>query len=102
MNRLAVAALSSTLLCIPSFSAVQQSTTQTSTQNSQDVPHQKPKTNNPDVGGQRQPTPKPHPSGQHKSDVPEQKPTTNNPDLGDHHRTTKNSKTKKSTESSTH
>ncbi len=102
MNRFAIAALSTTLLCLPSLDAGQQPSNETSTQKSQDVPQQKPKTNNPDVGVQRAPKPKPHESEQHKNDVPAQKPTTNNPDLSDHHRAPKKSKTKTSTESSTH
>ena len=54
-------------------------------QNSQDVPHQAPGSNNPDQQQQRKPqespTPQQNPS-QNPGDVPHQQPGTNNPDLG--------------------
>ncbi len=60
-------------------------------QNSQDVPHQEPGTNNPDMGKQRQPSPN-HAPGQNggaqdtptqnNPDVPHQEPGTDSPDLG--------------------
>jgi hypothetical protein len=49
--------------------------------NPQDVPKQKPGTDNPDLGKGMHPTPDPH-STKNKDDVPEQKPGPNNPDLG--------------------
>ncbi|MFL6450584.1 MAG: hypothetical protein ACJ746_23320 [Bryobacteraceae bacterium] len=46
----------------------------------QDVPKQKPGTDNPDVGKGERPTPDTH-STKNKDDVPEQKPGTENPDV---------------------
>ncbi len=75
----------------------------TSQQNSQDVPNQQPSTNNPDVGKQRQPTPKPTTgTAEQRADVPHQAPSTSNPDVGkQRHPTPKKNKKAKSTSSST-
>ncbi len=48
--------------------------------NPQDVPKQKPGTDNPDVGKGERPTPDTH-STKNNDDVPEQKPGTDNPDV---------------------
>lgn len=53
----------------------------TSTQG-QDVPHQQPGTDSPDMGKQRTPTPKTNPGHTSPSDVPHQQPGTDSPDMG--------------------
>lgn len=70
-------------------------------QNGQDVPTQKPGTNNPDIGKQRQPTPKS--DGQtDPADVPHQnqQPGTNSPDVAKQRKETPKKKSKR-TDSST-
>jgi len=83
MNKLAAAAFAAALFCA-GVQAQQQSPPDkdSTSQKSQDVPHQQPGTNNPDVGKQRQPTPD-HASdpAQQSADVPHQQPGTNNPDV---------------------
>ena len=84
--------------------AAGQQGTSTSSQNSQDVPHQEPGTNNPDLSKERHAAPKPSSGGtQQEEDVPHQKPKTNNPDVGKqrHHAGKKKSATSTATSSST-
>ncbi len=59
MKRLIVAFLSAALSCAPGILFAQQQSPNKSgpPQNSQDVPHQQPGTNNPDLATQRHPTP---------------------------------------------
>ncbi|MBV8864554.1 MAG: hypothetical protein JO210_04050 [Acidobacteriaceae bacterium] len=98
------AALAAVLIGMPAYAAPHQSSGQSSTsQNSQDVPHQQPGDNNPDVGKQRQHTPEPSTGeSQQKADVPHQKPSTDNPDVGkQRHPTPKKNKKNTSTSSST-
>jgi hypothetical protein len=79
-----------------SAASVQQQSPSNSSQNSQDVPHQSPGTNNPDLQQQRKPASKTgrknrssdtssthsDSSATRSEDVPHQEPGTNNPDLG--------------------
>lgn len=104
MKSLPTVTLTAVLLGTPLFAAVQsQSPDPSTSQNSQDVPHQKPSTNNPDVGKQRQPATTPSTGdSQRQADVPSQKPGTNNPDVAkQRHATPKKNKHTKSTASST-
>ena len=104
MKTLIHAAIAAALIGFPAYATQQQSPGQSSTsQNSQDVPHQQPGTNNPDVGKQRQPTTAPSTGdSQQKMDVPNQKPGTNNPDVGkQRHPAPKKNKKNTSTSSST-
>jgi type IV secretory pathway VirB10-like protein len=79
MRTLLTVAFGATLICAPGYS--QQSSP---SQNEQDVPHQKPGTNNPDVSKERHPAPAPNNKNdtQQEGDVPHQKPGTDNPDVG--------------------
>jgi hypothetical protein len=80
MKRSASLLLWASLFCFSSF-AGQQTSPSSPHGNPQDVPKQKPGTDNPDVGKGMRPTPDTHPP-QNKEDVPEQKPGTDNPDVG--------------------
>jgi hypothetical protein len=80
MKRSAGSLLLATVLCFSSF-AGQQTTPSSPHGDPQDVPKQKPGTDNPDVGKGMRPTPDTH-STKNKDDVPEQKPGTENPDVG--------------------
>jgi type IV secretory pathway VirB10-like protein len=80
MKRRASFLLLATLLCSSGF-AMQETSPSSPHGNPQDVPKQKPGTDNPDLGKGMRPTPDPH-STKNKDDVPEQKPGPNNPDLG--------------------
>lgn len=96
MRLLMTTFFAATLSCQSGFLLAQQqspsngSTPGGSTQNSQDVPHQQPGTDNPDVSKQRAPTPKQSPGqnspaqsdSQGTPDVPHQQPGTDNPDVG--------------------
>jgi type IV secretory pathway VirB10-like protein len=96
-------------LCLPGF-AGQQTSPSSPHGNPQDVPKQKPGTDNPDVGKGMRPTPD-NPPAKNKDDVPEQKPGTDNPDVAKDNRSNKpdtstngssksKSKAKKKTQSS--
>ncbi len=100
--------LPSTVLAIvlasfPALAQESQSGGQSGTgENSHDVPHQQPGTNSPDVGKQREPSPKAPEDSTHSSgDVPHQNPGTNNPDVSKQRRSTKKGKQNKSTGTST-
>ncbi len=79
MKRSASLFLWATLLCFAGY-AGQQTTPSSPHGNPQDVPKQKPGTDNPDVGKGERPTPDTH-STKNNDDVPEQKPGTDNPDV---------------------
>ena len=98
MKQLAIGLLAASL----SFGAMDIGTVQssTSTQNSQDVPHQAPGTNNPDLQPQHKPAPKKSRKSTSTEDVPHQGPGTNNPDVGSTQKP-KPRKSKKSTATST-
>lgn len=80
MKRSASFLLLATLLCSSGF-AMQQTSPSSPHGDPQDVPKQKPGTDNPDVGKGMHPTPDSN-STKNKDDVPEQKPQTDNPDVG--------------------
>jgi hypothetical protein len=80
MKRSASCLFLATLLCFSGFAA-QQTSPSSPHGDPQDVPKQKPGTENPDVGKGERPTPDTH-STKNKDDVPEQKPGTENPDVG--------------------
>ncbi len=91
MKKLATGVLAGALVYGPGLLlAQQQSPSPTTTSpSSQDVPHQAPGSNNPDLQSQRKPAPKKgvQQSGAGKStqnnpDVPHQEPGTDNPDVG--------------------
>ena len=83
MRTLTTAFLATTLVCAPApLSAQQQSPPTGSTPNTQDVPHQQPGTDSPDLGKQRTPSPKQSPGATNTNDVPHQEPGTDSPDLG--------------------
>ena len=97
MKRLIVTILAVSLLS--AYALAQQQSPGNGSQNSQDVPHQQPGTNNPDLGKQRQPAPAaPGDKSPHEGDVPRDQPGTSNPDLNKQHAPTpKKKKGKKST-----
>lgn len=98
MKKLTIELLSAALACAPGLLLAQQQSPNPSSppQNSQDVPHQQPGTNNPDLQQQRKPAPGKKPEQQPGStnpsestpDVPHQQPGTNNPDLAPQRRST--------------
>jgi len=113
MRKLRTAFFTATLACGPGILFAQQQSPPSNhpnspSQNSKDVPHQEPGTNNPDVGVQRQPTPSKTPGqdrpgqsnpAQNNPDVPHQEPGTDSPDLGKQRQVTPGTAT--STQSST-
>ena len=98
MKKFTIVFLAASVWAAPAFSAQQQSPGGNS-QNSQDVPHQQPGTDNPDLGEQRQAVPSPSKGkSQHGADVPHDQPGTSNPDVGKQRQPTpKKKKHKKST-----
>ena len=91
MKNLTVGLLAGMLAWAPGAVLAQQQSpnSNNSTQNNQDVPHQQPGTNNPDLQQERKPAPngaRKQSSGaanpsQNSHDVPHQGPGTNNPDV---------------------
>jgi hypothetical protein len=79
MKRSAGRLLLAILFCSSGFAA-QQTSPSSPHGDPQDVPKQRPGTENPDVGKGERPTPDTH-STKNKDDVPEQKPGTENPDV---------------------
>lgn len=93
MRTLMATFLAAGLTCGPGALLAQKQSPSTngSAQNSQDVPHQEPGTDSPDLGKQRTPTPKQSPGENNPAkksptentpDVPHQEPGTDSPDLG--------------------
>jgi hypothetical protein len=94
--------LSLVLIATPSAFAFQAQSKDTINPKGQNVPHQEPGTDNPDMGKERRPKPDspgttPHPKGE---DVPHQEPGTDNPDMGKQRRPTPDSSGTNSTDTS--
>jgi hypothetical protein len=87
MKQSARSLLFAAVFCLAGF-AGQQTSPSSPHGNPQDVPKQKPGTDNPDVGKGERPTPDTR-SIKNKDDVPEQKPGTENPDVGKDKRSNK-------------
>jgi hypothetical protein len=104
MKKLACILVLAVFFALPILPAQQSSSSGSPSQNSQDVPHQKPGgTNNPDMNNQRQPARKPSSgTAQQPSDVPRDNPGTANPDLATQRKPTpKKKKNTKTTSKST-
>ena len=80
MKRLAIGILAAGLACSAAeFPMQQQNPKSTNSPENQDVPHQTPGSNNPDLQPEHKPAPKPRQKSTTPEDVPHQGPGTNDP-----------------------